>query len=224
MQKVESTPTIVPRFPWLDRPYAALQSAGIPLPALIALAVLVVAPVFIGDEYILHLMVVVLLFGAQAMAFDMTAGFINVVNFGFAAFVGLGAYTSGILSTRLGLSPWVGFLFAPITAGLLGFLTGILTLRLRGIYAAVMAWFVGLTLMSLAIVNVDITRGQLGLIVPLLLPTTAQLPYYYIILTLFALCMLVSWRIERTRLGYYFRAIRDDPEAWLGLFAPARKR
>jgi branched-chain amino acid transport system permease protein len=213
MQKVESTPTIVPRFPWLDRSYSALQSAGIPLPALIALAVLVVAPVFIGDEYTLHLMVVALLFGAQAMAFDMTAGFINVVNFGFAAFVGLGAYTSGILATRFGLSPWFGFIFAPITAGLLGFLTGVLTLRLRGIYAAVMAWFVGLTLMSLAIANVDITRGQLGLIVPLLLPTTAQLPYYYIILALAVGTFVILRMVTHSHIGLAFRAIGQNLDA-----------
>ncbi len=213
MQKVESTPTIVPRFPWFDRPYTALQSWGIPLPAVIALAVLVIAPVFINDEYVLHLMIVSLLFGAQAMAFDMTAGFINVVNFGFAAFVGLGAYTSGIIATHFGLSPWVGFIFAPITAGLLGFLTGVLTLRLRGIYAAVMAWFVGLTLMSLAIVNVDITRGQLGLIVPLLLPTTDQLPYYYIILALAAGTFVILRMVTHSHIGLAFRAIGQNLEA-----------
>jgi hypothetical protein len=42
---------------------------------------------------------------------------------------------------------------------------------------------------------------------------TSKYPYYYIMLALLALCMLVSWRIERTRLGYYFRAIREDPAA-----------
>lgn len=213
MQKVQSTPTIVPRIHRLDRSYFALQSAGFSLPTLVILAVLVAAPVFIGDEYVLHLMIVSLLFGAQAMAFDMTAGYINVVNFGFAAFVGVGAYTSGIIATRFGLSPWFGFLFAPITAGLLGFLTGILTLRLRGIYAAVMAWFVGLTLTSLAVVNVGITRGQLGLIVPLLLPTTAQLPYYYIILAIAVLTFVILRIVTHSHVGLAFRAIGQNLDA-----------
>lgn len=213
MQKAESTPTIIPRIPWFDRPFSALQSVGLSFPALIILAALILAPVLITDEYVLHLMIVSLLFGAQAMAFDMTAGYINVVNFGFAAFVGLGAYTSGILSANFGISPWFGFLLAPITAGLLGFLTGLLTLRLRGIYAAVMAWFVGLTLMSLAIVNVNITRGQLGLIVPLLLPTTAQLPYYYIILAIAALTFVVLRTVTHSHIGLAFRAIGQNVEA-----------
>ena len=83
-----------------------------------------------------------------------------MVNFGFAAFVGLGADTSELLAARLGFSPWVGFITGPLVAGLLGFVTGVLTLRLRGIYAAIMAWFVRLALMGLAIVLVDLTRGQ----------------------------------------------------------------
>ncbi len=56
-----------------------------------------------------------------------------------------------------------------------------LTLRLRGIYAAVMTWFVGLALMGLARNLTDITRGSLGLNVPLLLDTSDNLPYYYVV-------------------------------------------
>ena len=95
--------------------------------------------------------------GAQAVAFDFTAGYINVVNFGFAAFVGVGAYTSAILANtqpflivRPGISPWIGIWVGALVAGLLGLALGMLTLRLRGIYAAVMAWFVGIAMLGLA--------------------------------------------------------------------------
>jgi branched-chain amino acid transport system permease protein len=183
-----------------------------PLAAAIWLA-LAIAPIFIQDEYILRLMVVSLLFGAQAMAFDLTVGYINVVNFGFAAFVGLGAYTSGLLAVKFGLSPWWGFLFAPLAAGLLGLLTGILTLRLRGIYAAVMAWFVGLALMGLAVVLVDLTRGQLGLIVPLLLDTSDQLPYYYVMLPITFSIYLILRLLTTSNTGLAFRALGQNLEA-----------
>ncbi len=213
MQKLERVLTVIPGIRLLDRLQSALQSAGFSLLSLVLLAILAIAPLFVTDEYILRLLVVSLLFGTQAMAFDFTTGFINVVNFGFAAFVGVGAYTSGLLAVRLGVSPWLGFLAAPITAGLLGFITGVLTLRLRGIYAAVMAWFVGLALMSLAIVNVDLTRGQLGLIVPPLLHTTDQLPYYYVMLVIAIGTFVVLRMVTRSHVGLAFRAIGQNLEA-----------
>src|SRR5438128_109001 len=102
----------------------------------IGFAVLAAAPLLIRDEYLLNLMVVSLYFGAQAMAFDFTAGSIGIINFGFAAFLGLGAYISALLAVKLGISPWLGIWCGATGAGLLGWLTGMLTLRLRGIFAA----------------------------------------------------------------------------------------
>lgn len=213
MAKVQPAPILPVKFSVPEKFQAFLRAAGLSPLALILWAILALAPLFINDEYILRLMVSSLLFGAQAMAFDTTVGFINVVNFGFAAFVGLGAYTSGLLSARLGLSPWLGFIVGPIVAGMLGFLTGILTLRLRGIYAAVMAWFVGLTLMGLAIAYVDLTRGQLGLIVPRFLATAAGRPYYYILLPLAFGTYVILRLVTNSHIGLAFRAIGQNLEA-----------
>ena len=196
-----------------DRLQSALKSAGLSPAALILWAILAITPLFVKNEYFLRLMVVSLLFGAQAMAFDLTVGYINVVNFGFAAFVGLAGYTSGLLAVRLGVSPWLGFIAGPIAAGMLGFVTGVLTLRLRGIYAAVMAWFVGLALMGLATVLVDLTRGQLGLITPLLLKTTSQLPYYYVLLPMAFGIYVVLRLVTNSHIGLAFRALGQNLDA-----------
>jgi len=193
--------------------WSALGSAGFSRLGLAMVVFLGIAPLFIQDEYVLRLMVVGMLYGAQAIAFDFTAGFINVVNFGFAAFVGAGAYTSAIMATRLGVSPWVGFIFGPIVAGFLGFLTGLLSLRLRGIYAAVMAWFVGLALMGLVIVNVGVTRGQLGLITPLFIKETNQRPYYYIIFPIAIGTYILLSLITTSHIGLAFRAIGQNIDA-----------
>jgi branched-chain amino acid transport system permease protein len=206
-------PPVVVRLPWLGQLNFGLRAVGLTPVAIVLWIVLAIAPLFVQSEYILRIMVASLLFGAQAMAFDATVGFINVVNFGFAAFVGLGAYTSGLLAVRLGLSPWVGLVAGPLVAGLVGFLTGVLTLRLRGIYAAVMAWFVGLTVMGLAVVLVDLTRGQLGLIVPLFLDTASQRPYFYILLPMaFGIFVLLKW-VTNSYTGLAFRAIGQNLEA-----------
>lgn len=153
------------------------------------------------------------LLGAQAIAFDFTAGYIGVVNFGFAAFVGLGGYTSALLAARLGISPWIGMFVGAFVAGLLGLLTGALTLRLRGIFAAVMTWFVGLALLGLTRNLTDLTRGALGLNVPPLLETNSNLPYYYIIYAMMLITLLVLRAITRSRIGLAFRAIGQNIDA-----------
>jgi branched-chain amino acid transport system permease protein len=150
---------------------------------------------------------------ALAVAFDFTAGYINIVNFGFAAFVGLGGYTSGLLAVDLGISPWIGIFAGGAVAGFVGLLTGALTLRLRGIYAAVMAWFVGLALMGLVRNVPDITRGSLGLSVPLLLSTPDNLPYYYVVLAMLVVTMVVLTAVIRSHIGLAFRAIGQNLNA-----------
>jgi branched-chain amino acid transport system permease protein len=213
MERAERTPAAAMAVsPW-ERARSVLRVAGFSPFGLILVLALGIVPAFIQDEYVLRLMVVSLLYGAQAIAFDSTAGFINVVNFGFAAFVGAGAYTSSLLAVKAGISPWFGFVAGPIVAGLLGFATGLLTLRLRGIYAAVMAWFVGLALMGLVIVKVDITRGQLGLIVPLLLKTSDQLPYYYVIFPIAIGTYIVLSLVTHSHIGLAFRALGQNIDA-----------
>ncbi len=177
-----------------------------------ALAVLVFAlvlpfiPPFTGQDYQRYLVSAALM-AAMAVAFDFTAGYINIVNFGFAAFTGVGAYTSGLLAANLGISPWIGMFVGGAMAGVVGLLTGMLTLRLRGIYAAVMTWFVGLAVMGLARNMTEITRGSLGLNVPLLLDTSDNLPYYYVILGMLLVTITVLKLVTWSTLGLAFRAI-----------------
>ena len=181
--------------------------------AVVALAVaLPFIPPFNGQDY-QRWLVGAAFMAAMAVAFDFTAGYINIVNFGFAAFVGVGAYTSGLLAVHLGVSPWVGMFAGGVIAGLVGLLTGMLTLRLRGIYAAVRTWFVGLALMGLARNMTEITRGSLGLNVPLLLDTPDNLPYYYVILGMLLITIVVLTAVIRSDVGLAFRAIGQNLQA-----------
>lgn len=166
-------------------------------------------PPFTGQDYQRYLVTGALM-AAYAVAFDFTAGYINIVNFGFAAFAGLGAYTSGLLAVDAGISPWIGMICGAFAAAVVGLLTGMLTLRLRGIYAAVMAWFVGLALMGLVRNFPDITRGSLGLNVPALLTTSDNLPYYYVSLAMMLLTLAVLMAVIRSRIGLAFRAIGQN--------------
>lgn len=199
-----------------------IRSFGFSPLGLLGIIMLAVLPMFppFNQEHILRWLIAGAFLAAQAVAFDLTAGFINVVNFGFAAILGLGAYTSAILANDKGfliiapgLSPWIGIWAGALMAGVVGFLLGMLTLRLRGLYAAIMAWFVGIALMGLLQNATDITRGPLGLHPPSLLKTTSNLPYFYIIFGMMLTIYTISKLVTKSNFGLAFRAIGQNIEA-----------
>ncbi len=193
----------------------AMNALNLNIGGIIIVVILVALPFIppFDQEHLLRWLVGATLIAAQAIAFDFTTGYINVVNFGFAAFLGCGAYTSALLAVEFNLTPWVGIFVGALVAAVLGFITGILTLRLRGIFAALMSWFVGLALMGLARNLVDLTRGPLGLNSPTFLETANNRPYYYIILVMMFITYIVLRLITNSRLGLAFRAIGQNLDA-----------
>jgi branched-chain amino acid transport system permease protein len=186
---------------------------------IILLALLPFIPPF-NQEHILRWLVMGAFLAAQSVAFDFTAGYINVVNFGFAAILGAGAYTSAILANtspvlavQPGLSPWIGIWIGALVAGVLGLGLGILTLRLRGIFAAVMAWFVGIALMGLVRNLTDITRGPLGMNARSFLETTSNRPYFYIILGMLLVVYISLKLVTNSKFGLAFKAIGQNFDA-----------
>jgi len=214
MQK--SVDAVVPEArPTESRLWAALSNIGVTPLGVVVIAVLLLLPLIppFNQEHILRWLVSAALLAARAIAFDFTTGYINVVNFGFAAFFGVGAYTSGLLAVNLGLSPWIGIFLGAIPAGVIGFLLGLVTLRLRGIFAAVMAWFVGLALLGLTRNLVELTRGPMGLSTPRLIDTPSNLPYFYVIVGMMLVTYFVLKLIVNSHYGLAFRAIGQNFEA-----------
>jgi branched-chain amino acid transport system permease protein len=209
----------------IGRTITRIQLAGVsPLMCVVFIALLIV-PIFVKDEFILRLLISSLMFGGLAMAFDFTSGYINIVNFGFSAFMGLGAYTSGLIVLNLGLSPWLGMLIGAIMAGVIGFGLGLLTIRLGGIFAACMAWFVALAMMAITANWVGLTRGNSGLSIPPLFDTYRNLPYYYVMFAIVVFIYLLLIVISKSKIGLAFRAIGQDPQAAAssGIFATRYK-
>ncbi|MBF0528858.1 MAG: branched-chain amino acid ABC transporter permease [Deltaproteobacteria bacterium] len=196
----------------LDKVLGRVYLTPISVLGLILLIVMPLVPPF-NQEYLIRWLIVAAYVAAQAIAFDFTSGFINIVNFGFAAIVGLGAYTSAILAVNFGLTPWIGMFAGAVSAAVLGFIIGIITLRLRGIFAACLAWFFGLALMGLATKFVWLTRGPLGLRSPQLFETSSNLPYYYTILAMLFITYLITKWIISSRMGLAFKAIGQNMEA-----------
>lgn len=201
---------------------AGLKKIGFSPLGLVLVVIVAILPLIppFSQEHMIRWLIMGAFLAAQAAAFDFTAGYISVVNFGFAAVLGLGAYTSAILANKSpvlmvqpGMSPWIGIWIGAILAGVVGLGLGWLTLRLRGIFAAVMAWFAGIALMGLVRNLTDLTRGPLGMNPETLFDTAANLPYYYVILTMMLVVYVALRLVTRSNFGLAFKAIGQNIEA-----------
>ena len=187
-----------------------LTPAG--LAGLVLLLVLPFIPPF-NQEYMLRWLIYCGFIGAMSIGFDLTAGYINIVNFGYMAVAGVGGYTSALLVINLGLSPWIAMVAGGISSAALGLVIGMISLRLRGIFAACLSWFFGLALMGLAIKLVWLTRGPLGLRTPRLFATESNVPFYFlIVILLFAIYLISKWMV-RSKMGLAFQAIGQNMDA-----------
>jgi branched-chain amino acid transport system permease protein len=165
-------------------------------------------------------MVMIFLYGSLAAAWNILAGYCGQISLGHAAFFGLGAYTSTLLVARAGVSPWLGMAAGAAAAVLVSQAVGFPVFRLRGHYFAIATIAVGEIVQTLFL-NWDWAGGARGVFVPITRPDSfvsfqfndARAVYYYIALGLLLLGLAVTRRLERSRVGYYFRAVREDQDA-----------
>ena len=177
------------------------------------LIILPLVPPF-NQGYLIRWFILAAIMGSGAMAFDFSSGYIAVVNFGFAAFVGLGAYTSAIVANKWGIPLPVAMLCGAFTAALLGFFTGAISLRMRGMFAICLTWFIGIGMMGLAIKMVWLTRGMLGLSVPYFFkPGVPNYYYWYPVLGVSLVTWYILKRIARSHMGLAFKAIGQNMDA-----------
>ncbi len=94
--------------------------------------ILYILPRFFSMDYYLHIFVMSEIYAVLALSLSLLVGFTGQVSLGHAAFYGMGAYVSALLSVRFGLSFWVTFWMGGLFAGLAAFCIGRLVLRLRG--------------------------------------------------------------------------------------------
>ncbi len=163
---------------------------------------------------------IVMLMTAQlGVAWNLLGGYAGQVSLGHAVFFGCGAYTSTWLLLTFGVSPWIGMLAGGLVSTALALLVGWPCFRLRGHYFAMATIAVG-EIVQAVVTNWDALGGAVGLYLPVqergfwgFVFNTSKVPYYYIALGLLAFSLLVNWAVVRSHLGYYFRAIKDEPDA-----------
>jgi len=185
----------------------------------LALAAAVLLPLVFREPAAQNVAIVMLMTAQLGAAWNLLGGYGGQVSFGHAAFFGCGAYVSSWLLLRFGLSPWLGMAAGALAAAALSAIVGWPCFRLRGHYFAMATIAVG-EIVQAVVTNWDALGGAVGLYLPVaetgwrgLSWNTTKLPYYYVALALLALTLLVSALVVRSHVGYYLRAIKDEPDA-----------
>lgn len=190
--------------------------------AIVALGVLALAaslPLWLAHSaFLLNVALVTLIFTAAAIAWNIVA-YGGQISFGHSVFFGLGAYATVLLKVDFNLTPWLGIFVSGLLAAIVAVGIGMLSLRQRGIYFALVTFALTLIFSILAVHFEGLTGGDVGLSVPLLgnAPTqfqfTSKIWYYYIALAFVAAFFAIAAWVYSSRLGLSLRAIRDDENA-----------
>jgi branched-chain amino acid transport system permease protein len=187
------------------------------LAALAALLVLAF-PQAVQSSYWLNLVNLAMSFSVACLGLNIVLGYAGQISFSQAAFWGVGAYTSALLSVNLGVPVWLGLPAAFVIATLFGICLGIPTLKLSGHYLAMTTIGFGIILQLILINAIWLTGGSDG-IPKIPSPWIGSLElkdpssFYYVAVLLLALCTWASVRLKDSRVGRAFLAIQGNEMA-----------
>jgi branched-chain amino acid transport system permease protein len=200
-----------------DRLLDGVPRRGLALLAVV-LAVLLAAP-WVANDYLLTILIIVLYSAYTGQAWNVMMGFAGQLSLGHAIYVGLGAYAAAALYVHFGIGPWLGLPVAVAIAVACGAVIGFLAFRfgVGGVYFAILT----IAFAEFARIGFDHFQwvgASSGFFLPVANYTRNDLwtlrgnptMFYYVMLALtvaaFALCHVLL----NSRIGYYWRAIRED--------------
>ena len=201
---------------------SALLSAGVrPRGALLLaalLAVLLAAPWIVSD-YLLTILIIILYFAYTGQAWNIMMGFAGQLSLGHALYLGLGGYAAATLFTQFGIGPWLGLLMAMPIAAAGGAIIGFLAFRfgVTGVYFAILTIaFAEFT--RIGFDNWNFVNASSGLFLPVKQYAHNDLwrlrgdptMFYYVILAATVALFVLCHFLIRSRVGYFWLAIRED--------------
>jgi branched-chain amino acid transport system permease protein len=177
----------------------------------------------------------VLLNAMLGVGWNVIGGWAGQFDFGPQVFFAVGAYTAALLYVKLGVEAWLGLVAAVVVAAVICALLTYPLTRLRGHYFAISTVAIWMIAQPIG-ATWEYIGGSQGLFIPVkshasvvgsalslqFSGPTKALGYYYVSLVLFAVTLALMALVERSKLGFYFRAIRDDQEAAEGIGIDSR--
>lgn len=223
-----SAPPLVERAP-ISRVTSEPASASGFRALLVILAAMAALP-FFASAYTLTLMVPFFALAIALLGFNLLFGYTGLLSFGHAMFLGIGAYTAAVMTSKLGVQSFELILLVSVVAAVLVAVpVGFLCVRYTRIFFGMLTLAFGMLFHSVLYKFYGLTGGDQGMRVlrPLLFGMefqggkTAFLtgPFYYYALGLLAVLGLIMWRIVRSPFGLHLQAIRENAQkaAYLGV-------
>jgi len=185
----------------------------------IALVAAALVPL-IGSDYAVSFSIQLLIFLVLAYSWNLIGGYTGYTHFGQVAFFGIGAYVGSLLIFHWNV-PWY---LATLAAALAGAITALplggAMLRLKGPFFAIGMFGLARVLEAFALGFDGITQGGTGIY---LKPLNDLKPLYYVVAAIAAVMMLLTWRLDNSRLGLKLLAIREDENAAESLGIPTTR-
>jgi ABC-type branched-subunit amino acid transport system ATPase component/ABC-type branched-subunit amino acid transport system permease subunit len=179
--------------------------------------VLAILPLTVANEYELRLFMLFLIYAVVAVGLNMLVGLAGLVSLGQAGLFALGAYASAILATKVGFNLVSGCAAAMVLAGLFGVLLAYPTVRVRGVYLAVITIAFGLIVENVAIEWQTLTGGPMGITgIPKPAILGIQLSgyaYYAVLACVLFLVAAVTHNLKRSRFGRAMLAVSQSETA-----------
>ena len=184
----------------------------------IVMAIMALLPLVLTSKYQVSILIIAGIHVLLALGLNLVMGYTGQVSLGHAGFYGLGAYASGVLSTKYGFNPWLAFLAALALSGVVSGLIGAAALRLQGYYLSMATLGFGIILYILFVELAWLTGGPAGLVgIPEFrlggFRLSSDLPYYYLVWSIVGLLLLFAIHLVDSRLGRSLRAIQGDEVA-----------
>jgi branched-chain amino acid transport system permease protein len=190
--------------------------------AVLSVAALCGLPRLFTMDYYLHIFVMSEIYSVLALSLGLIVGFAGQVSMGHAAFYGMGAYVSTIISIRWGWPFWITFWAGGIFSGIVSYGIGRLVLRLRGHVLAITTAFFGVLVMVVMNNWIPVTNGPMGITgIPRPTPLGAgsvrfvfesRVHYYYLGLFFVMGVLYVLYRLTNSRIGDAMIAVRENEE------------
>lgn len=183
--------------------------------------IMLFVPVFIDSRYVLHILIVTLIFLIIGVGMNLFLGYMGYLSIANNAFMGIGAYFSALFVIHTGVSFWISLPVTILVCLFVGFLTGVIPLAYRnvkGTYFALFSAAIGLVIQIIFNNWVDVTRGPMGLTgVPnpdsiLGIDFSERTVFFYLILFFAALSYFIIYKLVNSSFGRILRSIKVDED------------
>ena len=180
--------------------------------------IVIIVPFLITNDYYISILVFAGLNCLACIGLSLLLGYAGQISIGHAAFIGIGAYTSGYLTAEMGWSPWTAMAVGVVLVVLVALMIGVPALRLKGHYLAMATFGFGTILYIIAVAAVDITGGPAGLndipslnLFGYVLDTDQR--FFYFSWSIVGVGLFLGLNLIHSRVGRGLRALHGSEDA-----------